>query len=316
MLYTSLHTTLTRLMMVTHSLSHFYSLTHTLTHSYSHSLLLSLTHSGVDVEQLDVKNGYVPRSFSNQTFSSDPRQDGDVRCEYVPRSLSTAAFDPDIVKENDGNYYVNPWEDLTTPFDTDSHNTSISSYKNPGDIGDDYDETIDVRNMSSNSLAGGKLLRIESNISFTLMDGLYDSSSLPSLPPTWAPADHFSFPISRIPVASFIESNLTLDAFTNIVHIGDGTNSNIYRAELYNQTVVVKMIKEEIKTNPVTVHEFDVEHRYSLTHSLTHSFTHSLTHLLTHSLTHLLTHSLTYSLLLTPSYSLTLTHSLTYYLAR
>ncbi len=200
---------------------------------------------------------------SNDTYAVEQL---DVKNKYIPRSLSTAAFDPEIVRENDGEYYVNNWENFDLSADNYS-DSSVSSYKNPGDVNED-DEHGDgssfgkdmIKHSSHStliSLAAGKgMSKIDSCASLGALE--LDSSALPVLPP--APTDLFSFPISRLPISVFIESNLSLDVFKNIVHIGDGTNSNIYRAELYNQTVVVKMIKEDIKTNPVAVHEFDVEH--------------------------------------------------------
>ena len=205
---------------------------------------------------------------TNEGNESNDVEQLDVKNKYVPRSLSTAAFDPELVRQNDGECCDNYWVDGDSSIGNFSRDSSISSYKNPGDINCyEDDEPGDgsvvgkarIRHDSHDaliSLEGKTMPKVDSCCSLSMLD--LDSSALPPLPPV--PTDHFSFPISRIPISVFIEANLSLNVFKNIVHIGDGTNSNIYRAELYNQTVVVKMIKEDIKTNPIAVHEFDVEH--------------------------------------------------------
>lgn len=53
---------------------------------------------------------------------------------------------------------------------------------------------------------------------------------------------------------------MTLDQFTDIQHLADGSNANVYTATYNNATVVIKKIKDEMKQQVVAVHEFDVEH--------------------------------------------------------
>lgn len=78
--------------------------------------------------------------------------------------------------------------------------------------------------------------------------------------PTWQPSAPFSFPVGEIPSKQLIADELTLNDFSDVKHLADGSNSNIYLGRLNNQRVVIKMIKEKQQLNPTTIHEFDLEH--------------------------------------------------------
>eukprot|EP00595_Chromulina_sp_UTEXLB2642_P000791 CAMPEP_0196764460 /NCGR_PEP_ID=MMETSP1095-20130614/6186_1 /TAXON_ID=96789 ORGANISM="Chromulina nebulosa, Strain UTEXLB2642" /NCGR_SAMPLE_ID=MMETSP1095 /ASSEMBLY_ACC=CAM_ASM_000446 /LENGTH=558 /DNA_ID=CAMNT_0042120113 /DNA_START=537 /DNA_END=2213 /DNA_ORIENTATION=- len=80
------------------------------------------------------------------------------------------------------------------------------------------------------------------------------------MPPTWEPSDSFSFPIAEIPVKVFVPDNLLMEHFTDIKHISDGSNANIYTAKLENEIVIIKMIKDTSQFDSIAVHEFEVEH--------------------------------------------------------
>lgn len=80
------------------------------------------------------------------------------------------------------------------------------------------------------------------------------------LPPTWDPQSEFCFPVADIPVARIVPDNMEMWHFTNIQHIADGSNANIFFAGLKDEQVIIKMIREEVQSDPVAVHEFDVEH--------------------------------------------------------
>jgi hypothetical protein len=84
--------------------------------------------------------------------------------------------------------------------------------------------------------------------------------STASLAPTWEPVDTFAFPIGEIAVSCPVPDNLVMEHFTDIQYIADGSNANIFLARLNDDKIVIKMIKEEIQTDPVAVHEFNVEH--------------------------------------------------------
>ena len=79
-------------------------------------------------------------------------------------------------------------------------------------------------------------------------------------PPTWAPVDEYNFPVGHIPPALEIPDNLRFENFTDLKHIADGSNSNVYTGKFRGQEVVIKIITESAKTNEIAVHEFDVEH--------------------------------------------------------
>ena len=80
------------------------------------------------------------------------------------------------------------------------------------------------------------------------------------LPPTWDPVDEFSYPVAEIPISSLVPDNLLLEHFDDVQHIADGSNANIFLAKLNGERVIIKMIKSDVQTDPVAVHEFDVEH--------------------------------------------------------
>lgn len=81
-----------------------------------------------------------------------------------------------------------------------------------------------------------------------------------SMPPTWDPVDEFSYPVAEIPISSLVPDNLLLEHFDDVQHIADGSNANIFLAKLNGERVIIKMIKSDVQTDPVAVHEFDVEH--------------------------------------------------------
>jgi serine/threonine protein kinase len=87
-----------------------------------------------------------------------------------------------------------------------------------------------------------------------------DDSTTYGMPPTWEPVESYSYPVVNIKPTGMIPDNLTLSSFSNLKHIADGSNSNVYSAMYYGEKVIIKMLSEQSKTNKVAVHEFDVEH--------------------------------------------------------
>ena len=81
-----------------------------------------------------------------------------------------------------------------------------------------------------------------------------------SLPPTWDPVDVFAFPVAELSVSCPVPDNLLMEHFTELQHITDGSNANIFLARFGSERVIIKMIKEEVQLDQVAVHEFDVEH--------------------------------------------------------
>ena len=80
------------------------------------------------------------------------------------------------------------------------------------------------------------------------------------LPPTWDPLTDFCFPVANVPVARLVPDNMEMWHFDDIQHMADGSNANVFIAILKGEKVVIKMIRAEVQTDPVAVHEFDVEH--------------------------------------------------------
>jgi serine/threonine protein kinase len=78
--------------------------------------------------------------------------------------------------------------------------------------------------------------------------------------PCWEPLDYFSYPVAEIPAKQLVPGGLTMEDFSNVQHIADGSNSNIFTAEFKGETVVIKMVKEEMQADDIALQEFDVEH--------------------------------------------------------
>lgn len=68
------------------------------------------------------------------------------------------------------------------------------------------------------------------------------------LPPTWDPQTNFCFPVAELPVVHLIPDNLEIRHFTDIRHIADGSNANVFLADLNEEAVIIKMIREQVST--------------------------------------------------------------------
>lgn len=78
--------------------------------------------------------------------------------------------------------------------------------------------------------------------------------------PTWDPPASYSFPIALMPIKHDIPGDLTFESFTDLRHIADGSNSNIFLGRLNGTKVIVKLIKEEVEQDPVAIQEFELEY--------------------------------------------------------
>jgi Protein tyrosine and serine/threonine kinase len=127
------------------------------------------------------------------------------------------------------------------------------------------------RSNSQTSLAVEEAMRLNPSSNLVVSDLLkspgndqkHPETPLPMalmLPPTWDPVDEFSYPVAEIPISSLVPDNLLLEHFDDVQHIADGSNANIFLAKLNGERVIIKMIKADVQTDPVAVHEFDVEH--------------------------------------------------------
>lgn len=76
------------------------------------------------------------------------------------------------------------------------------------------------------------------------------SASVANIPPTWEPGAPFCFPVAEIPVKYQMMDDLTLAQLTDIRHLTDGSNANIFLGKLGNDKVIIKMIKEEVSDVP------------------------------------------------------------------
>ena len=78
--------------------------------------------------------------------------------------------------------------------------------------------------------------------------------------PTWEPLTEFNFPIEEMASKYTMVNDLSLSIFSEVEHIADGSNSNVYKAKFNNEKVIVKMIKSSMQEDPIAIHEFDIEH--------------------------------------------------------
>jgi hypothetical protein len=78
--------------------------------------------------------------------------------------------------------------------------------------------------------------------------------------PTWEPMYPFSYPVGDIRSDESIPDELNFNVFSNVVHLKDGSNSNIYTAMYRGEKVVLKVIKEGMETDAIALHEFDLEY--------------------------------------------------------
>ena len=56
-------------------------------------------------------------------------------------------------------------------------------------------------------------------------------------PPTWEPVADFNFPVGLIPLKIDPIDNLTFDSFSELAHIADGSNANVFLAKFQDQKV-------------------------------------------------------------------------------
>lgn len=87
-----------------------------------------------------------------------------------------------------------------------------------------------------------------------------DPNAIRHTAPTWEPASDYCYPVADIPVKYHVPDNLTFDNFSDVQHLADGSNSNVFLCRFNGSRVVVKIIKEEVQHNPIAVHEFDQEY--------------------------------------------------------
>lgn len=76
----------------------------------------------------------------------------------------------------------------------------------------------------------------------------------------WDPIHAFSYPIASLPCTCTASDDLSLELFSDVKHIANGSNSNVFLATFNSERVIIKMIKEGVHSDRVAVHEFDIEH--------------------------------------------------------
>ena len=73
----------------------------------------------------------------------------------------------------------------------------------------------------------------------------------------------FVYPIVNIPLAraasAALKDDFSLDDFSDVQHIADGSNANIFLCTYKMEKIVIKMIKVDVEYDPVAVEEFELE---------------------------------------------------------
>jgi len=68
------------------------------------------------------------------------------------------------------------------------------------------------------------------------------------------------FPLSSVPCSGNVEINLNVRVgFDNVKYLTSGSNSDIFTATFRGESVVLKVIKEDINADAIALHEFDME---------------------------------------------------------
>lgn len=71
---------------------------------------------------------------------------------------------------------------------------------------------------------------------------------------------NYVYPIINIPFAHHLPEDYVLDKdFSDLKHIADGSNANIFLASKKQRKVIIKMIKVDVEHDPVAVEEFELE---------------------------------------------------------
>ena len=130
---------------------------------------------------------------------------------------------------------------------------------------DIFDETNTITQLSASvddrSIEQTKLFA--NDITEALNNCLFKEETVSSLKPmtifTESDLNEYIFPITQIEPLNSIPNNLTMDKFTDIKHITDGSNANISIAKYNEMKVIIKMIKETSQYEFTVIHEFDIE---------------------------------------------------------
>ncbi len=87
-----------------------------------------------------------------------------------------------------------------------------------------------------------------------------DLTSTNAVVPAWEPATSFSYPIFQIPIKHSLQNDLTMESFSDVKHIADGSNSNIFLAKFNGVRAIIKMIKQQAENDSIAIQEFDLEY--------------------------------------------------------
>lgn len=191
--------------------------------------------STVEIAELDLK-AFLPRPLSTP-FSS---------------AMNLAGISHNIAEVNLG---MGVWSQSIAELNISSGSNDRRELKTKIEVNECFGTNL----LSKNQVVGYKAKDVseECNTFRTLTTPI--PSSL-SMPPTWDPVDAFSYPVAEIPVSCIVPDNLLMEHFSDLQHITDGSNANIFLARFNGEKVIIKMIKEEVQLDQVAVHEFDVEH--------------------------------------------------------
>lgn len=205
--------------------------------------------------------------------------------EGLTYAIQCAAFGFDEEKHNDSAYFLthkmnvsnvvsDPELDLKNFNPSEPINVSLAQTSRDDADEDKFDAekgAVDASSMMSNAnLSRFPAATLERSTSSKKSGRIFDtikgersnsSNVIPKNIPTWEPSKPFHYPIALLPVQWMnLPGDLSMASFTDIRHLADGSNANVFLAQYKDETVIIKMIKEAAINNPLAVHEFDLEH--------------------------------------------------------
>jgi hypothetical protein len=119
--------------------------------------------------------------------------------------------------------------------------THVSRHKdNGGKHNNKEKESVSVRPGGTDTASGEQLVRGQAASDKPHKEKHAHGKKLKYWVPSWEPLDVWAFPVAELPILTRVPSNLTLDLFSGLRHIGDGCNSNIFLGYYKDLQVVTR----------------------------------------------------------------------------
>jgi hypothetical protein len=194
----------------------------------------------------NLKTSADSKSSVEPSNHADSKSDDVVRTTRNSRSVSMEV-EKSIMSNPSDNLHVS--ELLKYPYRDDEKEESdpeddfkIGSYKR----GNSFKDVLSIQNRRSSYMAE-------------------------NLPPTWDPQTAFCFPVAEMPVVRLVPDNLEICDFTDVQHIADGSNANVFLADLNEETVIIKMIRLNKYMYMIYIYIYLYKYTYIYIHMYTSS---------------------------------------------